>query len=80
MDGNMWCAVGPGFQNLAISKAGFSTTKVGAVANLNGLHHRVSDKRSVDEFEVGGFCSQCTEWVEEMASMDGYRDFHCPCQ
>ena len=79
MDGDMWCAVGPLFRNLAIDKAGFGTTKTGAVANLNGLYHSINDKRSVNEFEVGGFCSRCTEWVGEEEVMEGCRDPYCPC-
>lgn len=79
MDGNMWCAVGPGFRNLALDKAGFGATKTGAVANLNGLHNRVSDKRPVEDFEAGGFCSQCKDWVAEETVMEGCRDPDCPC-
>lgn len=78
LDGDMWCAVGPGFRNLAVDKAGFGATKTGAVANLNGLN-RLHNKRSVDGFKVGGFCWRCEEWVEEGEVMEGCRDFHCPC-
>ena len=77
-DGNMWCAVGPGFRDLALDKAGFGATKTGAVANLNGLL-RLKEKRAVSEFVVGGFCSQCTDWVPEGLDMDGCRDPDCPC-
>lgn len=33
-DGNMWCAVGPGFVNLQESHAGFGETKLAAMASL----------------------------------------------
>lgn len=35
MDGNAWCAVGPHFQSLAVSDAGFGSTKAAAVAALH---------------------------------------------
>ena len=78
MDGNMWCAVGPGFIDLATSPAGFGATKTGAVANLNGLV-KMNKKRPVDDFVVGGFCRQCKEWVAEEDVMEGCRDPACPC-
>jgi hypothetical protein len=34
VDGNMWCAVGPGFVNLQESSAGFGNTPALAVAGL----------------------------------------------
>ena len=77
-DGNMWCAVGPGFINLAVSKAGFGATKTGAVANLNG-ELPLTQKRPVGDFTIGGFCRQCKEWVPEDAVMEGCRDPYCPC-
>lgn len=41
-DGNMWCAVGPHFQNLQQSNAGFGATPELAVANL---HKRLAKDR-----------------------------------
>ena len=77
MDGNQWCAVPPLFRNLAIDPAGFGDTKVEAVASLNAARH---EKKSVEDFEVGGFCRQCKDWVPEEQEMDGCRDPDCPCQ
>lgn len=34
LDGNAWCATGPGFQNLQESPAGFGETKLEAMAEL----------------------------------------------
>ncbi len=34
MDGNQWCATGPGFKDLAVSNAGFGDTKLEAMADL----------------------------------------------
>jgi hypothetical protein len=34
MDGDQWCATGPGFDNLAVSPAGFGDTTIGAMAAL----------------------------------------------
>ena len=34
MDGDQWCATGPGFKNLAISNAGFGNMKLEAMADL----------------------------------------------
>jgi hypothetical protein len=34
LDGNMWCATGPGFENLQESPAGFGETKLEAMADL----------------------------------------------
>ena len=34
LDGNMWCATGPGFQNIQESPAGFGATKLEAIAEL----------------------------------------------
>lgn len=34
LDGNAWCATGPGFENLQESLAGFGETKLEAMANL----------------------------------------------
>lgn len=76
-DGNVWCAVGPQFRNLAMDKAGFGDTQAEAVANLNAARH---ESKAVEDFEVGGFCRQCTAWVQEEAEMDGCRDPDCPCQ
>lgn len=77
MDGNQWCAVGPWFQNLAIDKAGFGDTQSDAVANLNAARR---ENVSVEDFEVGGFCRRCTEWVAKGMEMDGCRDPACPCR
>ena len=76
MDGNAWCAVGPSFRNLAIDPAGFGDTQADAVANLNVVRH---ENVEVEDFEVGGFCRRCTEWVEEDCAMEGCRDPQCPC-
>lgn len=76
MGGNQWCAVGPGFRNLAIDPAGFGDTQEAAVAELNAT---VGESAEVDEFEVGGFCRRCKEWVREDEDMDGCRDPDCPC-
>ncbi len=75
-DGNKWCAVGLHFRNLAIDLAGFGDTQVEAVSSLNTLSH---EKSNVKDFEVGGFCRQCTEWVAEEDIMEGCRDPDCPC-
>lgn len=77
MDGNQWCAVGRGFQNLAISQAGFGDTPEEAVAELANTTHKDLD---VNNFEFGGFCSVCSEWAQDGALMDGCRDPGCPCQ
>lgn len=79
LDGDMWCAIPPGFRELAVSKAGFGKTKEMAVHNYN-MSVSVYRARRVDEFVVGGYCSQCTEWVPEDDVMEGCRDPHCPCQ
>ena len=71
-DGNKWCAVGLSFRNLAIDKAGFGETQTEAVYNLNSF-------LKVKDFEVGGFCRQCAEWVAEEDVMEGCRDPFCPC-
>ncbi len=76
MDGNAWCAVGPDFRNLAIDHAGFGVTPEIAVANLNATRRENS---TIEDFEIGGFCRQCKEWVPEGAQMDGCRDPDCPC-
>ncbi len=75
-DGNQWCAVGLRFRNLAIDNAGFGDTQADAVENLNAVCH---EKAKIEDFEVGGFCRRCTEWVEEGAQMCGCRDPDCPC-
>lgn len=77
MDGNQWCAVGPWFRNLAIDHAGFGNTQSDAVANLNATRR---ENLVVKDFEVGGFCRQCKDWVAEKQIMDGCRDPDCPCQ
>lgn len=77
MDGNMWCAVGPHFRNLAIDVAGFGLTQEKAVAELNAVRR---ENKSVEDFDVGGFCRQCKDWVEADAQIDGCRDPECPCQ
>lgn len=61
MDGDMWCAVGPDFRNLAIDPAGFGKTEAEAVADLNSVRR---ENVAIEKFEVGGFCHQCGEWVE----------------
>lgn len=76
MDGNQWCAVGPHFRNLAQDLAGFGDTQEDAVAVLNSVAH---EKKRVEDFEVGGFCHQCKDWVPENETMDGCRDPNCPC-
>ncbi len=76
LDGNQWCAVGFGFQNLTINKAGFGDTQSEAVVNLNAARH---ENALVEDFVVGGFCSQCKDWVLEGQEMDGCRDPDCPC-
>lgn len=76
MDGDKWCAVGLRFRNLAVDLAGFGDTQADAVAGLNALSH---EKTEVKDFEVGGFCRQCTEWVAEEDIMEGCRDPNCPC-
>lgn len=40
MDGNAWCAVGPHFQNLQESHAGFGDTQEQAVAALHECFSR----------------------------------------
>ncbi|MEE9598192.1 MAG: hypothetical protein V3V96_15580 [Acidiferrobacterales bacterium] len=75
LDGNQWCATGIGFRNLALDEAGFGDTQEEAIVQLNE-----PGPRGVEAFEVGGFCRQCTEWVEEEVQMDGCRDPDCPCQ
>ncbi|KKL62129.1 hypothetical protein LCGC14_2188310 [marine sediment metagenome] len=76
MDGNMWCAVGLHFRNLAIDDAGFGETQKEAVANLNTARR---ENNTVEDFEIGGFCRQCKVWVEDGLQMDGCRDPDCPC-
>lgn len=76
MDGNAWCAVGPHFRNLQLDEAGFADTQAEAVANLNAARH---ENTNVEDFEVGGFCRQCTEWVPEDVQTEGCRDPNCPC-
>jgi len=75
-DGNMWCATPHGFQNLAISLAGFGETQQTAVIDLQ-KHTRKTI--AFDEFEVGGYCRRCREWVPEDVQRDGCRDSDCPC-
>ena len=76
MDGNKWCAVGPHFRNLQQDHAGFGDTKQEAVDDLN---RRRCANDYVWEFEVGGFCRICKEWVPEGVTLDGCRDPNCPC-
>ena len=76
MDGNMWCAVGPHFRNLAIDDAGFGETHEDAAAQLNIVRR---EDKAVEDFEVGRFCGQCKDWVAEEAVMEGCRDPDCPC-
>ena len=75
-DGNQWCAVGLHFRNLAVDRAGFGDTQADAVMNLNAARH---EKAEVEDFEIGGFCRQCKEWVAEEDVMEGCRDPLCPC-
>lgn len=76
MDGNMWCAVMPGFRNLAIDDAGFGETPEDAVADLQ---RRVGAELSTDDFVRGDFCKKCKEWIADGISADGCRDPGCPC-
>ncbi len=39
MDGDMWCAVLPDFEDLQVSPAGFGKTKEDAMAQLKGLQN-----------------------------------------
>ena len=75
-DGNMWCAVGLHFRNLAVDPAGFGETQELAITDLK---RQTRDNLSLDQFEVGGFCRRCKDWVPEGIEMDGCRDPGCPC-
>lgn len=76
-DGNQWCAVGLRFRNLAQDRAGFGSTQEDAVMMLNTI---TRERHKVEDFEIGGFCRQCKDWVAEDQEMDGCRDPDCPCQ
>ena len=79
MDGNKWCAVHPHFIDLQKSHGGFGDTQQEAVDDLKS---RVGDgwDCKIEDFEVGGYCKPCRDWVEEIAVMEGCRDPVCPCQ
>lgn len=76
MDGDQWCAVGPGFRNLAIDPAGFGGTPAAAVTALNAARDEAAE---VDEFEVGGFCRLCKAWVPVDESVVMCCEPDCPC-
>ena len=80
-DGNAWCAVAPGFRNLAEDVAGFGDTQEEAVASLHKVKRSTLNITLYEaRFEVGGYCRRCKEWVEENIQMDGCCDPDCPCQ
>lgn len=74
-DGNMWCAVPPGFRDLAVDDAGFGETQELAVEDLR---RRIAADLTVEDFVTGGYCRRCTEWVAEDEDMEGCRDPNCP--
>ena len=68
MDGNAWCAVDRGFVDLATSPAGFGDDPEKAVLHLG---REIHENLNLEDFETGGFCKQCSEWLADADS--------CPC-
>ena len=48
MDGNAWCAVGPGFVDIASSPCGFGATKDEAVRNFQKAWRRPRESNKPD--------------------------------